>query len=277
MTWREVFVSDRQLRPIWRCLLSVALIVAAYLLVVVVMGFTSHFLMGRARLFGGFTGSSVLMLPALLGVFKFMTGVFDRRPLGSVGLAFHPRWRAELGRGLVVGAVMILAVGGAEWLLGMARFSLSTESPAQIAGSGLFLGLLLLIAAANEELAFRGYPFQRLMDSIGPVGAIAAFSILFGLGHIANPNHTVVSTLNTMLVGVPLAVAYLRTRALWLAGAIDLGRTPLGLHGLSLGVRGALPATDTDLRVSSGGFNLIKATDHREIDAMVGALWASKR
>ena len=77
------------------------------------------------------------------------------------------------------------------------------------------------------------------------------------------------------LPGVPPFDLHLRTRALWLAGAIDLGRTPLGLHGLSLGVRGALPATDTDLRVSSGGFNLIKATDHREIDAMVGALWAS--
>ena len=67
----------------------------------------------------------------------------------------------------------------------------------------------------------------------------------------------------------------MRTSAVWLAGAVDLGQTALGLHGLSLGVRGALPVTDTDLRVSCGRFNLIKATDHREIDTTLGVHWRS--
>jgi membrane protease YdiL (CAAX protease family) len=221
MTWRGIFLSDDQLRPIWRCLLSVVMIVLAFLLVSAALGFLFRAVRGSVHAVAAYSWFSVLMLPALLGIFKLLTGIFDRRSLGSVGVAFHPRWRAELGRGLVVGAVMILLIAGMEAALGLAHFGWSAESPGHILEGGAVLGFLLLVAAANEELVFRGYPFQRLMDAIGPVGAIAVFSALFGLGHLANPEHTWISTLNTMLVGIPLAVAYLRTRALWM---------PIGLH-----------------------------------------------
>jgi len=78
-----------------------------------------------------------------------------------------------------------------------------------------------LLSATNEELVFRGYPFQRLVDSLGPAGAVAVSSVCFGLMHLGNPDHTWFSTINTMLVGIPLSLAYLRTRALWL---------PVGIH-----------------------------------------------
>jgi hypothetical protein len=243
MTGREVFLSNGQLRPIWRCLLSTLLIAAAYLLVAVALGFIFRGFGGRPQAFAGFFWHSVLMLPALLGVFKFMTAVFDRRPLASVGLAFHSRWRAELARGLMVGAAMILLVAGLEAALGLAHFSLSAEAPIRMVKGGLLLGFLLLVAATNEELTFRGYSFQRLMDSLGPVGAIAVFSALFGLGHLANPDHTWISTLNTMLVGIPLALAYVRTRALWLPIGIHLSWNFLQGFALGLPVSGlVLPA-----------------------------------
>jgi hypothetical protein len=77
------------------------------------------------------------------------------------------------------------------------------------------------VAAINEEAIFRGYPFQRLVESITPVGAIVVTSALFGLLHLGNPHHTWISTVNTMLVGIPFAIAYLRTRSLWM---------PIGIH-----------------------------------------------
>ena len=77
------------------------------------------------------------------------------------------------------------------------------------------------MAAINEEATFRGYPFQRLVESISPVGAIAITSALFGFMHLGNPHHTWISTINTMLVGIPFAIAYLRTRSLWM---------PVGMH-----------------------------------------------
>jgi len=74
---------------------------------------------------------------------------------------------------------------------------------------------ILAIAALAEEVAFRGYPFQRLIDAIGPTAATLLAAMLFGAIHLKNPGSTGASTLVTMLAGWLFAIAYLRTRALW--------------------------------------------------------------
>ena len=172
---------------------------------------------GLARLFW----FSLLLLPLLLGLYAVLTHVLEQRPLGSVGFALHPRWKNELGTGLIAGSLMMLAVAGAESLLGGARFSLASGPAGRTVLAGAILFFLLMVAAADEELVFRGYPFQRLVEAGGPVFAVIAFSVLFGAAHVKNPFHNWISTLNTAAVGVLLAVCYLRTRALWL---------PLGIH-----------------------------------------------
>jgi membrane protease YdiL (CAAX protease family) len=150
-----------------------------------------------------------------------MTRLFEHKPLGVVGLAFHPCWVKELCVGLGIGGIMMISLGGAEALLRLAHFARNTL-PARaelVYGSCLFL--ILLITATNEELVFRGYPFQKLVESLGPPGAVAVSSVFFGLAHLGNSHHTWISTLNTMLVGIPLSIAYLRTRSLWM---------PVGMH-----------------------------------------------
>jgi hypothetical protein len=112
-------------------------------------------------------------------------------------------------------------VAGLEHTLGLVQFSIGELPRGPLLAAGAFYIFFLMLAAANEELVFRGYAFQRLADSLRPMGAVAVFSVLFALGHLANPSHTLISTVNTVLIGVLLAVAYLRTRALWL---------PLGVH-----------------------------------------------
>ncbi|MFB3921249.1 MAG: lysostaphin resistance A-like protein [Terriglobia bacterium] len=219
MTAERVFLAHGQVRPIWRFVLSVPLVFLAMYLA----DTAGRFIASPQDLggWGRIVWSTLLTLPALLVVFKALSAVLDRKPLGAVGLAFCGRWRMELGIGLGIGSIMILAVGAAESALGLARFSMAEPSPSYALGWGGGVFVLLLVAATNEELMFRGYPFQRLADSIGAPAAVAVFSGLFGLVHITNPNHSAVSTVNTVLVGVPLAVAYLRTRALWL---------PVGIH-----------------------------------------------
>lgn len=216
----KIVVDKGQIRPILRFLLSVLGILtvsAAAGFIAVKMPLIQHL---DPRISMGFW-SNLLMLPSLLALYMLLTRLLERRPLGSVGLAFYGRWKNELGLGLLSGAAMILAVGCLEWLLGVARFSLSAQPPGRVALAGVFLLLLLAVAAADEELLFRGYPFQRLVDSGGPLAAVAAVSVLFGLAHLRNPSHNWISTVNTILAGVLLAVCYLRTRALWL---------PIGLH-----------------------------------------------
>jgi hypothetical protein len=97
--------------------------------------------------------------------------------------------------------------------------------------------IVLICGALAEELMFRGYPFQRLEEGIGAIGAIAVFSLLFGAVHLVNPGASVWGLVNTILIGIVLAIAYLRTRALWL---------PLGIHfawNATLGLLFGLPVS----------------------------------
>ncbi len=221
MNARAILFSQGRVRPVWRFFISAAAIFLAVVLVGLAVGFVFGLAGKPPGFFTAQAASALFLFPALLGIFKILCLVFERRPLGSTGLALGGRWRAELALGLAVGTLMILAVAGLEYALGSLHFSLSPETLAWQAGWGLGLLAVLALAAANEEMAFRGYPFQRLIESIGPVGAIVILSALFGAIHLGNPNHTWASTANTLLVGVSLSIAYLRTRMLWL---------PIGMH-----------------------------------------------
>jgi hypothetical protein len=218
MNWTRIFVADDRLRPIWRFFLSVILLFAAYVVAGEATGQAFRGLRVHPNPLAGFFWVSVVALLAILAAFKLLTTVFDQRPLGSVGLAFHGRWGVELGHGLVLGAVMIFATVALEGAGGGVHFS---YAPHPMWRGGSITLVLFAVAAVNEEATFRGYPFQRLVESITPGGAIAVSSALFGLMHLGNPHHTWISTTNTMLVGVPLAIAYLRTRSLWM---------PIGMH-----------------------------------------------
>ncbi len=178
------------------------------------------------------------LLLALFWIFWLLTRVLEEKTLGSVGLAFCGCWKREMSIGLGLGASMIFLVAGLERLLGLVRFARNTDPPGQVLSAGLFFCWLLLIAATNEELIFRGYPFQRLVEALGSVGAVAVSSIVFGLVHLGNPSHTWISTANTMLVGIPLAVAYLRTRALWLPIGMHFAWNFIQGYGLGLPVSG---------------------------------------
>ena len=115
---------------------------------------------------------------------------------------------AALGWGLVVLAVLPMA------LAGTLHIHLWTQSRAF--GLLLLNLVILAVAALVEEVAFRGYAYRRLIEAIGPVTATIFMSLLFGLLHVLNPGATWASTLVTILAGVLLSVAWLRTHGLWL-------------------------------------------------------------
>ena len=136
---------------------------------------------------------------------------------------------AALGWGLVALVVLPMALSGAFYV--------------QLWSQPRAFGLLLLnlvtlgVAALAEEAAFRGYPFRRLIDAIGPVKATIALSLLFGLGHALNPYATWTSVLVTVLAGILLSMGWLRTHGLWL---------PWGLHfawNACIGVLFGLPVS----------------------------------
>jgi membrane protease YdiL (CAAX protease family) len=186
--------------------------------------------------------TSAFLLFLLAMGFSILQSIAKRRSsLREVlGLPRRPtaerEWKlgAALGWGLVVLAVLPMAAAGTLHI----QFWTQPRAFAL-----LFLNLITLaVGALAEEVAFRGYAFRRLIEGIGPVAATIVLSLLFGLGHLLNPGATWASTLVTILAGVLLSIAWLRTHGLWLGW---------GLHfawNASMGVLFGLPVSGIQTR-----------------------------
>ena len=169
--------------------------------------------------------TSAANLLAVLVATGVCARLLERRSLGSVGLKFHPGWFRDSLLGCAIGgAAIALAVGIAK-LGGAVSFESKALLDPPMTASSMLLGgalaaLFFLVAAAFEELIFRGFAFQALVHNVGPLVPLALTSALFGVAHLGNPSATTFSTINTMLAGEWLGLAYLATRSLWLATAL---------------------------------------------------------
>src|SRR5258708_2561925 len=148
------------------------------------------------------------------------TGVMlavDRRWPSFVGLSLAPGWWQELFAGLAIGVGMIAIIAMTLRMFGLVIWHLQSPSLPH----SLTLASLFLLAAAGEELLFRGYGFQRVIENIGRAPTLILLSVFFAAGHAHNPNTTWPGLANTVLVGLVFGFAYLRTGRLWL---------PIGWH-----------------------------------------------
>jgi hypothetical protein len=161
-----------------------------------------------------FANRSILLFLLVVGYAAMgYVGQRQREPLKAMGLARRPGWGKEVAIGSALGwAGMVACVLPIVLIGGMVVTFYTTRRQFAL----IFLDLAILaVAALAEEVAFRGYPFQRLIEATNPTTATLAVSVLFGLIHLGNPGATTASTMVTIFAGFLLAVAYLRTRALW--------------------------------------------------------------
>src|SRR5215475_6184388 len=159
--------------------------------------------------------------------------LLERMKISSRGFALRGGWFGDVLKGCAIGGVMIASVVTLQIVGGGARLNFNpimrqgqgaiNWAGVRIVAAETFAALVLLIlAAAFEELIFRGYAFQTLLRGAPAIVPILLFSIYFGWAHWNNPNRTLFSTANTVLAGIWLSIAYLRTRSLWF---------PTALHG----------------------------------------------
>lgn len=226
---RHLFINDAgRLRSGWR----LAIFAAAFFAAVIVLFGVAFFIVRVARVaFSGWRppGGSVYIVRALLMLVaatvigwacnRFLEGL----PLRALGWTRHRGWVRDLSFGALVGALS-LALGAALCTaLGSYTFVLTPSqnwpAVAQTLASSAFV---FMVAAAMEEALFRGYPLQTLLRSWPAWLALLPSSLYFAYVHLDNPNVASGFTfLNTLLAGLWLALAYLRTRSLWF---------PLGVH-----------------------------------------------
>lgn len=144
----------------------------------------------------------------------------ERRRLGSVGFRLHRGWLRDFGLGSLMGAASIAIAVGIAASAGAVTFDVQTRDWAPLVRGFIIAFLFFVIAGATEELIFRGFPFQALVHNLGGARAVAITSLLFGLAHLSNKDASALSTINTILAGIWLGLAYLMTRSLWLATAL---------------------------------------------------------
>lgn len=72
---------------------------------------------------------------------------------------------------------------------------------------------------------------------------------------------------------LPGADLTLRTTIVRLATGADLGRTALGLTGLSVGLLAGVPGTSSDLQIASSGFTVVDSHESHEIGLTPGVDW----
>jgi hypothetical protein len=142
----------------------------------------------------------------------------QREPRRAMGLVSRAGMWREFGTGSAVGWGLLLLTIVPSVFIGGLSVTLWTGSHQWFL---LILDLLVLaVAALCEELIFRGYPFQRLMDATGTSLGTVLISICFVVVHY-EPDMPHAAVFALFLLSVILCIAYLRTRALWL---------PWGLH-----------------------------------------------
>ena len=183
----------------------------------------------------------VPVLIAALFATWLLAVLIDGRRLSWLGL------RGGIGgvTELVLGSLAGVAIVGVPILV---LAALGWVSWTALAESSLWRGVevsaLVFGAAFSEELLFRGYPFRVVQARFGPVAAVVATSVAFGLAHGANPGIGPLPFLNIGLAGVLLGVSYWRTGSLWFVGGVHFGwnwlmaASGLSVSGLDVSISG---------------------------------------
>jgi membrane protease YdiL (CAAX protease family) len=132
-----------------------------------------------------------------------------------VGIFVPPRFAAlDFLLGAAFASVLILIADGLVIVSSNLRQIRSGGFPA------LELLTVFIPAAVHEELAFRGYLFQK-MRLWNRAAAIAITSSVFALLHSGNRGISALAIANLVLAGILLALAYERYGRLWF---------PIGIH-----------------------------------------------
>jgi len=145
----------------------------------------------------------------------------ETRPIGSQGFPVRDSLLSELGMGVATGWGMAVVCVIPLVIFGGISIVLSGDigSWGWLAADAAFFALAALV----EEVAFRGYAFQRFERASGPIGASVGFAAYYGLVQYLIPGSGRASFAVSIAFGLLLSTAYLRTRALWMSWGLNFG------------------------------------------------------
>jgi CAAX protease family protein len=174
-----------------------------------------------ASLFGASVNAFLTLAGAIL-LGWLCCRLLEDLPFKALGWSKHSGWLRDFLIGSAVGAVSLLLAFIIPAASGGYSIGLSQASAVGVLKTLLISLAAYILFAASEEALFRGYPLQTMTRAHLAWVSILLTSITFSSAHLANPNVVAGFTfINTLLAGVWLAIAYLKTRSMWF---------PLGVH-----------------------------------------------
>ena len=165
-------------------------------------------------------GMSVLQILASFLAIWFMMAVFNKEPLSNIGLSIKDRGQemlAGLGAALLfIGGIFLIL-----WCFG----AIIVTGAVGLKPEVMMVSLMLFVAAFDEEIVFRGYVLNNLMDSMNRWWALGVSSVVFALMHAGNPNiwSTFVPITELFAAGFILGISYTFTKNLWFPTFIHFG------------------------------------------------------
>ena len=178
---------------------------------------------------GFVSGAWIPLIQQVMLVFLLLVGYatmgfwLDRQadPIAAQGFPTRPGWPREWAMGLATGWGIALACILPMTIIGGIAISFSTQRTdwSWLAADAAYFAA----AALAQEIAFRGYGFQRFAHAVGPVGAALGFAAIYAILQALNPGASHASFAVALAFTVLLSAAYLRTHALWLSWGINFG------------------------------------------------------
>ena len=142
-------------------------------------------------------------------------------PISEQGLPRRKGWPREAGLGLATGWALALVCVLPLTVIGGIAITLTTQAASWgwFAADAAFFAL----AALAEEVAYRGYAFQRFVQAVGPTGATLGFAAIYAIVQALTPGASHASFAVSIVLTFLLSTAYLRTRALWVGWGLNFG------------------------------------------------------
>ena len=205
--------------PIWLVIMGLVQGIGV-VLVMVVSGVDMANPDSAEALFGemSFDSPTMLILTvfSLLGSFLALwvaTKFIDRKPLMSIGLSVKDKTN-EMLIGLAFALAFIGGLFAILWLIG----AINVTGYVGFKPGVFIVSMMLFMAAFDEELIFRGYILNNMMDATSNRWiALAGSSVLFALLHAGNPSiwSTWVPMTELFAAGFILGISYTFTKNLW--------------------------------------------------------------
>jgi membrane protease YdiL (CAAX protease family) len=149
----------------------------------------------------------VMVGAGLVFLFRKM---FDKATVKSLGLPIKNH-SSEALIGLVSGVYLCHIIAVVLWLMQLLEWTLDESSLFSLLPSLL----LLFLVAFVEELVFRGYILNNLLQSLNQKNALLLSALIFAAAHSWNPEFNLTAFVNILLAGLLLGVNYIFSRNLW--------------------------------------------------------------